>query len=727
MKRILTIILFTLMINIQGYSQIVLGIANRRYENLNYTGAIPFYKSLLSNSKNENNTDLIKKLAISYKLTNQNDLAEPLFARLAKLDTAFDNKLMYVESMVQSKKYDQAIAYINQAQLNAINDVRIIELKESLNKYKELSNYNDECFLVSKLPLNTVNESDFAPAFYANGIVFASTRSRSDIVSRNHLWTNRNYTSLYFASETDGYKNSEKFANNLSGKYNFGPATFFAPTRTMYYSVNNQKKKAINGYKNLNIYSAKYDLNKEEWQKNNLFQYNSTEYASTHPCLSKDGKYLYFSSDMPGGLGGMDIYVCQWVDSMWSTPTNLGAYVNTPSDEVFPFIWNDSILYFASNGRGGLGGLDLFSYDLKLKSQKAENMGSPFNSFADDFAYIREAKLDKGYFSSSRGNNGINDDIYSFKRIKNKSVKAKLLVVDNSTDSIISQASIKYNLEPASNNQSITVKNLSIVELDLNGNYTFAASAENYTSASISKKIAKSDTIIVIRLTKIFRGCIVKGNVSNKYTHENIDSALVTIMNTKSNQVEFKTYSDVNGNYKYAGLKPNTTYTISAEKDGFVLQKNNLSTIGNPCTFANGRDADYVSDFKMVKNLLGKKIVIDNIYFDVNKHDIRPDAAIELDKIVKVMNENPEIIIELSSHTDSRGSDKYNLALSDRRAKASASYIVSRGIPKSRIYGVGKGEKELMNQCKNGVVCTEELHQKNRRTEFKIVGFQMQK
>ena len=727
MKRIFTIILFTLMMNVQSYSQIVLGIANRRYENLNYTGAIPFYKSLLNNKKNENNTNYIKKLAISYKLTNQNELAEPLFARLAKLDTAFENKLMYVESMVQSKKYEQALTYINQAQLNSVNDVRIIELKESLNKYQELSNYNDECFLVAKLPLNTVNESDFAPAFYANGIVFASTRSRSDIVSRNHLWTNRNYTSLYFANESDGFKNSEKFANNLSGKYNFGPATFHVPTRTMYYSVNNQKKKAINGYKNLNIKSAKFDLNKEEWVKSNLFQYNSIEYASTHPCLSNDGKYLYFSSDMPGGLGGMDIYVCQWVDSMWSTPLNLGANVNTPSDEVFPFVWNDSILYFASNGRGGLGGLDLFSFDLRLKTKKAENMGSPFSSFADDFAYIREPKADKGYFSSSRGNNGINDDIYSYKRIKNKTVKAKLMVVDNTTDSIIVNASIKYNIEPLSNNTSSSVANLSIVELDLNGNYTFNASAESYTSATITKKITKSDTLIVIRLNKIFSGCIVKGNVSNKYTHENLDSALVTILNVTTNQIEFKTYTDVNGNYKFVGLKPNSTYTITAEKAGYVLQKNNLSTIGNPCTFNKGRETDYVSDFKLVKNLLGKKIVIDNIYFDLNKHNIRPDAAIELEKIVTVMNENPEIIIELSSHTDSRGSDKYNLALSDRRAKASASYIVSRGIPKSRIYGVGKGEKELMNQCKNGVVCTEELHQKNRRTEFKIVGFQMQK
>lgn len=181
------------------------------------------------------------------------------------------------------------------------------------------------------------------------------------------------------------------------------------------------------------------------------------------------------------------------------------------------------------------------------------------------------------------------------------------------------------------------------------------------------------------------------------------------------------------GNYKYTGLKSNTTYIIKVEKDGYLIEKNFLSTVGNPCTFNKERETDYVSDFKLVKNLLGKKIVIDNIYFDLNKHNIRPDAAIELNKIVKVMNENPEIIIELSSHTDSRGSDKYNLALSDRRAKASASYIISNGIPKSRIYGVGRGEKELINTCKDGVVCTEELHQKNRRTEFKIVGFQMQK
>lgn len=726
MKRKYILLFLTIILSLNTQAQVVVGIANYRYENLNYSGAIPFLKSLIKNEKYQNNPDVIKKLAISYKLTNQNQLAEPQFFRLAQIDPSIDHKRMYLESMIENKKYDAALSYMNEQKLYQHNDVRINEIYASLINYNELMNLNEDCYAVFKLPLNTKNESDFAPSYYSNGIVFASTRTRSDIVGRKHLWTNRNYTSLYYASYNDGYKKTEKFAKNLSGKYNFGPATFHLQSKTMYYSVNNQKRKSIDGYKNLMINSAKFDLNKEEWVKNNLFQYNGEEYACTHPCLNAKATKLYFSSDMPNGLGGMDIYVCEWIDSMWSTPRNLGPSVNTPNDEVFPFIWNDSILYFASNGRGGLGGLDLFSYELN-STKKAENLGSPFNSFADDFAYIREARADNGYFSSSRGNYGINDDIYSFKKVKNKSLNVQVKVIDERNDSIIALAQIKVSSINVSPNVEISLKNMETTRLDLNFNYNFLASATGYESNSIQKKIQKADTLIIIPLKKIYKGCIVKGNISNKYTKQNLDSVLVSIVNNSTNEVEFKTITDATGNYKFTGLKGNTSYTINVERRGYLAQSTYLSTVGNACTFNTDRESDYTVDFKLISDLLGKKIVIENIYFDLNKHNIRPDAAIELEKIVKVMNENPEIIIELSSHTDSRGSDKYNLALSDRRAKSSASYIVSKGISRSRIYGVGKGEKELINECINGVVCTEELHQKNRRTEFKIVGFQMKK
>lgn len=725
MKRIL-ILLILIFSNNLSHAQVLIGFANYKFKNLNYTDAIPLYEYYLKKKKNKNDQTAIRNLAICYHLTNRSVESEPLFGKLTTMDTNWNDIVNYAEVLLKNKKYDSVYKFINKPSYLAKNDVRILKILNSIQNLNLLVASDTGNLKISRLPFNS-KQSDFCPSFYQSGIVFSSTRQNSDFIQRNHTWTDKNFTNLFYSSGSDGFQKPVKFAKQLRGKYNYGPATFNRGGRVMYYTVNNPKKKSKSGYKNLRIYSARFDYDKMKWIKTNKFPYNSIDFASTHPCLSLDGSKLFFSSNMPGGYGGMDLYFCVFEDSTstWSKPQNLGSRINTPGEDVFPFIDNDSILYFASDGRGGLGGLDLFSININDTTANAENLGAPLNSYADDFGLIKYPNADKGFFSSSRGNEGIDDDIYSYVRIKPKGKTLDIIIVDSLTGQLIDSSKLIVSSEVFSKPFSYLLAkgrlyNLGVVAGKL---FEFEASAEGYTSSRISLVTNDLDSIYTIKLSKILKGCIVQGTITDKFSGEKLDSAMVIITNTQNNLQVYKTFTDSSGFYKFVGLLENTSYLISVTRKAYFSKDQSFNTYENPCLHYSTKEIDYIKDFPLEPIIIGKAIKIDNIYFDLGKYNIREDAAIELDKIVKILTENPDIIIELSSHTDSRGSDASNMTLSDNRAKSSASYIISKGIAGNRITGKGYGESKLVNNCGNNVKCSEKEHQQNRRTEFQVIGF----
>lgn len=724
MKKLLLFFSILFLFNFNANSQILIGLANYKYNNLNYTDAIPLYKYYLSKPKNVNDKIAIRNLAISYKLTNQPELAEPLFGKLTTVDTNWNDIVNYAEVLMMNKKYDTVFRFIAKPNIIARNDLRIVKIANSIQNMNDLVASDTSNVKISMLDFNS-SESDFCPSFFQNGIVFSSTRIVSDFVQRNHTWTDKSFTNLFFSSPESGYSKVEKFAKQLRGKFNYGPASFHQASRTMYYTINNPKKKSKIGYKNLRIATAYYSYEKEKWIKTNKFPYNRIDYACTHPSISYDGKRLYFSSNMPGGYGGMDIYVTVLKDSIWSRPVNLGPKVNTPGEDVFPFVDRDSLLFFASDGRGGLGGLDLFEFNLKDTSAIVENLGAPFNSYADDFGLIKYPNVDKGFFSSSRGNEGIDDDIYSYVRIKPKGKTINVFIVDNSTGRLIDTSLLIVHSEAYKSDFKYTLPQGRIFNLSVlpGKKFKLEGSANGYVANSIEFLANSSDSIYVIKLTKLIKGCIVQGTITDKLNGKKLDSALVTITNTQNNLEVYRTFTSVNGFYKFTGLSANTTYQIAVTRKGYFSKEQGLNTFGNSCLSTSPKEYDYLKDFPLDPIIIGKAIKIDNIYFDLNKYNIRPDAAIELDKIVKLLIENPDIIIELSSHTDARGSDASNMKLSDNRAKSSAAYIVSKGIDTKRITGKGYGESKLVNRCGNNIKCSEKEHQQNRRTEFQVVGF----
>lgn len=722
MKKL--VLLFALvLITTSTFAQILLGLADYKYTNLNYTDAIPLYKYYL-HKRDSSNKDVIRKLAISYRLTNQSDLAEPLFGKLTKLDTNWNDIVNYAEMLMKNKKYDTVFRFISKPSYLAKKDIRITKITTSIQNMNDLVTSDTGNVRIKLLPFNS-DESDFCPAFYGNGIIFSSTRLSSDFVQRNHTWTDKSFTNLFISSPDDGYTTTHKFAKKLKYKYNYGPASYNARYKVLYYTLNNPKKKSKTGYKNLRILSATYSIEKDKWIKSNLFPFNSADYACTHPSINPEGSKLYFSSDMPGGFGGMDIYVCTWMDSLWSRPINLGPKVNTPGEDVFPFIDRDSLLFFASDGRGGMGGLDLFSFNLKDTSALSENLGAPFNSYSDDFGLIKYPNLDKGFFSSSRGNYGIDDDIYSYVRLKPKGKTINVFVVDNTTGRLIDSTNLIVNSEVYKTPYQYFLENGKIFNLGVvpGKTFTFTASAKGYQTNAIQALMNSTDSIYVVKLLKEKKGCIVQGTITDKATGVKLDSALVVITNTMNNTEVYKTFTDASGFYRFSGLIGGTNFKIEVTRKGYFSKEQGLSTLGNTCVTTKEREYDYLKDFVLEPIIIGKAIKIENIYFDLNKYNIRADAAIELNKIVKLLNDNPDIIIELSSHTDARGSDASNMTLSDNRAKSSAAYIIANGIAANRITGKGYGESKLVNNCGNNVKCTEKEHQQNRRTEFQVIGF----
>jgi outer membrane protein OmpA-like peptidoglycan-associated protein len=471
---------------------------------------------------------------------------------------------------------------------------------------------------------------------------------------------------------------------------------------------------------------------RSEWLNIREFTFNSADYACGHPTLSPDGKTLYFTSDMPGGFGGADIYSCQInAKGEFEKPVNLGANVNTSGQEMFPWIGSDELLYFSSNGRPGIGGLDLFAAPRDGK-MAAKNLGLSINSVNDDFAVTFLADGKSGFMASNR--NGT-DDIFSIRKLLDIKFNAliKGTVIDQNSGTVLANALL-----------TIKDQNGNIVattQTDANGNYQFeVAPGANY---SISAKLDKYDGKIADLSVPMNASTIeqklglvkqidfgIRLLVTDAATKTALSGVGVVITDLKNNSTlineDTKSSGDVSKQLK--GYKKGDLLTLKIELSAPGYLKKLVEykgTIDQAGLIQLHEKLNVELQAVAVGGDLAKTLGIKPIYFDLGKFNIRKDAAIELDKIVKVMNENPTMVIELGSHTDCRSSVQFNQTLSANRAKASADYIQKRISNPSRIYGKGYGESKLLNDCGcEGTVksnCSEEQHQLNRRTEFIII------
>lgn len=589
-------------------------------------------------------------------------------------------------------------------------------------------------FNIKHLDINSPQQ-DFGAAYYKDMVVFASSREGVKAVKRNYNWNGKPFLDMYLADQSgEKLKDPRRFTQQLNNKMHEGPAAFNAEGDFMAFTRNNYDGKSTDGVVKLQLFfSAKAD---GEWSEPKPYALNSAEYSVGHPWLSADGKTMYFASDMPGGFGGVDIYRATKMGEEWSTPVNLGANVNTEGNEMFPFVHETGkMLFFASNGHLGLGGLDVFVAPMNGDLAGApQNVGAPLNTNLDDFALILDPEMKKGFFSSNRADGSGDDDIYAFTLLK--PFNFGKIIRGTATDkqgNILADASINLY-----NDKGEVVET---IMSDGEGKYEFlvvkdkewrlSGAKEDYFDGKNTASTATDDEVVIADLVlEKDPGLSLFVLVTDKETGVPIPNVNLTLIN-KITGVEEKVDMGQNGEF----LKPLTTnklndkvnYDLRIEAPGYLAKTGNYSAILD----REGRyDIHKTLDLRLDKITEGETrledlIDINPIYFDLGKYKIRPDAAVELEKIIQVMNENPTMVIELGSHTDCRSSYSFNEKLSDDRAKASAAYIKKKITNPDRIYGKGYGESQLKVNCPcEGAVksdCSEEEHQKNRRTEFKII------
>jgi len=400
---------------------------------------------------------------------------------------------------------------------------------------------------------------------------------------------------------------------------------------------------------------------------------NTKDYHEPDASLSFDGKILYFTSNKPGGFGGHDIYTSNWdtEKERWGEATNIGDVLNTPYEERSIFIHPDGeTMYFASNGHNTMGGYDLFYSKLvDGKWQKPVNFGPPLNTPDDDVQLVVAGNGRYGYYSSYKSDGYGEKDIYLITFLGPE----KLPILSNEDNLIASIAN------------------------------------------PIKEKFIEPEVIV-----EGSNMAILTGVIRDEKIKKPLKAQIVLIDNEENKVIAEFTSDAITGKY-LVSLPGGKNYGIAVKRDGYLFHSENF-VIPNESGFRK-----YEKDVDLKKVEIGQKIVLRNIFFDLSKYSLRPESVNELERLVKLMNDNPTMKIELSGHTDTRGTAESNRVLSENRAKAVVEYLIDHGINKDRLQFAGYGEKEPINSDEKvykekSKTKREELHQENRRTEFKILS-----
>ncbi|MBT8261986.1 MAG: PD40 domain-containing protein [Bacteroidia bacterium] len=602
--------------------------ADQLYARYQYTDAAAAYQKLLK--KGKGSRYVFQQLGNSYYFINDTKKAETYYRRVVK-GRKLDAEVVYnyAQSLKANGKFSDHNTWMK----------RFAELKPDDSRAKEfMKNPNyiplimDEVQRWEATNLEEINSeyADFGAFVMGKEFYFTSGRNTK---RKKYGWNEEPYLDIYKAQDVGGtIKNASLLpGTEINTKYHEGTVAISPDGKRMYFDRNDffqgDFDKSEDGVNQINLYYA--ELIDGQWKGVQSVPWNSDEYSNQHPALSPDGNTLYFTSDMPGGMGKSDIYrVAINTDGTFSEPQNVGALINTEGREGYPSVDSNGTLYFSSDGRLGIGMLDVFSAEIGRDGfGNAKNMGKGVNSANDDFAFVFNPATMTGYVSSNRDGGKGGDDIYAIKELE----------------------------------------------------------------------IACEVTINV--------------KVLNEYTDGPISGARVDMYDEFENSLSSRTTAE------------DGTSSFTAECDkGHVLQGIMKDFESNAVVVesANNTEVDVVLRLRPIEEIIvDDRVVLNPIFFDLDKSNIKPQAAFELDKLVAIMLKYPNMVIKVESHTDNRGNNEYNLGLSERRAQSTVQYVISKGVDAARISGEGKGETAPKFDC--GANCTKEQHDKNRRSEFIIV------
>ncbi len=613
--------------------------------------------------------------------------------------------------------------------------------------------------------INT-KELEFSPTFYEDGIVFISTNI--DVAKKKAVDINQSLMMSILRSRrsADGIlQTPEPFSKELTTLNHEGPVCFDRTTETIYFSsnavVNGKDQFAKDKVQHTRLYASKKENG--QWSKPEPLPFNNNEFDDFHPSISIDGDKLFFASNRPGSFGSTDIYVSYKVGESWSEPVNLGSEINTTGREAFPFIHADNTLYYASDGLPDRkGGFDMY-YVIPEGSTwtKPVNLGEPFNTGGDDMGLIVDLNKINGYFASNGAGGAGKDEILNFHtengnlddyllqhmRVPDRILDLKVLVTDKVTGKPIPEAEIQVlNYEGSNvigrdeNGNLITVQSqngedvISTIPPDKGidgesdskgrfstevrpGNYVIIITKKSYQTKQFRLPISKPGNELAARLEKSTANAgKVQWNPSlfNYITNAPMSGAMMVITNKKTGQKD-TLITDANGMVEHY-LDPENKYKVDVFQGGKLIGSSEVDTHG----WKPGQPM--VQNLSVAPLMPGAKIELPNIYYNYNDATLRPDGRKDLDMVVALMKQQPNMVVELASHTDSRGSHSYNEDLSQRRANGVVEYLVMKGIPRNRLAPMGYGESEPRNNCHDGVTCTEQEHARNRRTEIRFLS-----
>lgn len=682
-----------------------------QYEKQAYRYALELF--LYAAEKDSLNLEILEHIAECQLRLGRTSEAEHSYAILANTPGS-ENRYKYQYGQILSiqKKYEEAqvwfAKYIEADPSNTATEKRDF-LKSWRHYYRDSLLYE-----IKDLEINS-DQSDFSPRYYKDGLVFVSARNRDMFIQRRSTSALNDEEALLniFFSTLDTLSLVVPFdENSFNTPYHDGPVSFFDNGRQLIFtrtnSSGNHLVKDASGKANLKLFTARVGTERQIL-KISALPFNDDSYSVSHPWISNDGNLLLFASDMPGGFGGSDLYLSRQTDGKWITPENLGPAVNTLGNEGFPYMVNDSTLYFASDGHGGLGGLDVYmSYSRDGGFTYPTNLGYPINSSMDDFALIVDDTGRAGYFSSNRPGGKGYDDIYSFTA---KSFFLVALVVDRNDSTIwIPDANVEIT-DGKGGRKKLTTDNRGYFQCDLSfdARYTFSLSRKGYswidslTYSTFTRSIGVDTLLIALWKHDLFATGVVYSNE----TQLPLAGARVTIENL-TDGISESTVTDSTGSYRFL-VHPDKKYLVQATKDEFVEEGYRLNTKGL-------QKGLLVNDILLEEVFLEKGLVT----FDFDKYDLKPEFIEELDQLVRTLTRNPTFTLSVAAYADSRGTVQYNQSLSDKRAATIRTYFESQGIKHARIEAIGFGEQLLLNRCSDGVECTEEEHSKNRRAEIKV-------
>jgi len=653
--------------------------ADRLFDRAEYFKSLDLYLRLTQ--VNNPPVAVLERVADCYRLMNNYDQSEQWYARLAGTAGIKPIDILYYAEVLQrNKKLDKAKEqykrYFSGNNAKDELNTRLAACDSAAIWMKREGNYT----ITNEKKINSGYDDWGASYLGKTSILFTSDRSTSGKKTEKAIYnrTGNEWLKVFTFELGSGNTTEMDFDKtgsiNLTKDYHTGPMAVNVAGDTAYITVTTRAGKSkltdVNTPYDHHLYIRRLELmmatkHNGKWGNFTRFPYDNVgQYSVGHAALSKNGRIIYFTSDMPGGVGKTDIWYCEKkTDGKWGKPVNCGKNINTAEDEAFPSVGGDDKLYFASRGLPGMGGYDVFSaVGSKSDWSTPLNLKAPLNSTSDDFSFITTDGL-TGYMSSDRQGGQGSDDIYSitYTGIDDKKQKEHKPLDDAGTTA------------PA-----------------------FAVAVPTGMGAP----------------TVPF---VLQGHILDQGNGKGIDSVTVVIKNANGETIDGST---VLSNAKFAfRIQPGQNYTIEASKKGYYTA---TQPIPAKDITAGGTNEDLKLMMSPLK--IGNTYVIRTIYYSLNRANIRPDAVEELDRLVAILRENPTLKIELSSHTDSRGSDYYNMLLSEARAQSAVAYIKRHGISEDRMTAKGYGETRLLNKCGNGVPCSEEEHQFNRRTEIKVVG-----